>query len=401
MALALAAPAQSQVQAPDRVGDSKPPTVPTELSPRWGVDYIFDLGRFELLKLNQEEWARPFIHRAGTLMFLALRSNRLEAREIASGEVRWSYRDFATLGAAMGEWSGLLLVGADSDLVGMDQQTGSTRWKVDLDAAVAGPMEVQGNIAFIPVRPNGVVAVDLATETLLWRQKRPTPEGLTIRGQASPTYDPARRQVYLGFSDGTVMAVRPENGEIVWTIRLPEATPRFRDVDAKPALIDDGKGLFVAGYGQGVFRLDPDTGGIVYQRSLLSVTGAVRAEPLDVWVLSLGTREVVGFDVLQAQILWRTELEEGFPTAPVAAGHGEVFVGTSRGSTLLLDATDGRPLQALSPGSGASAPVYVQGEQAVMVSNKALVLVLLRGRGQNLSGPLPRDPGYPDFPPPR
>ena len=365
-----------------------------EPGPRWGVRYIVNLGPFEFLKINQEQWSRPYISRTGSRMFIGLRSNRLEAREMASGRILWTHPDFGTIGAGMAEWSDLLLVGADSDLAAVDQQTGQTRWRVDLSGSVAGPMALYGDLLLVPIRPNAVVGVDLAERQLLWRQKRPTPEGLTIRGQAFPTVDPARGLAYLGFSDGTLMAVRPETGEQVWGIRLPGGVDaRFKDVDARPWLVDEGRGLLVAGFGQGVFLLDPETGREIYSRELLGVTAVARAEPLDVWVFALGTREVVGFDPELGRVIWRYSVEKGFPNRPVPAGNGEVFVGSSRGATVLLDGATGRPLQSLSPGSGTSTPLQVRGEQAVLLSNKALVMVMRRGRGDSISGVLPKDPG--------
>jgi hypothetical protein len=50
-------------------------------------------------------------------------------------------------------------------------------------------------------------------------------------------------------------------------------------------------------------------------------------------------------------------------------------------------------LQSLSPGSGTSTPLQVRGEQAVLLSNKALLMVMRRGMGDSISGVLPKDPG--------
>lgn len=363
-----------------------------ELQPTWGVRYIVEFANFELLRINREEWSRPYIDRQGRLMITGLRSGRLEARDVARGELEWFRDDVGAVGAEMDDWQGVLLVGVDSDLVALDEDTGLEQWRLDLGGRIAGPIERAGDLAILPVRPNAFVAVDLSEPTIRWRQKRPTPDNLTVRGQAGAWIDPKRDVAALGFSDGTLLGVSLGSGDIRWVVRLGEAGEFFRDVDTTPIATDDGRALVVASYNSGVYKVDPERGSLIYERALTGVHGMVRAEPLDLLVLSTGNGEVVGFDPGPGVVRWRYLVDEGFPTRPVAAGRGQVFVGTSRGSLSLLDGRTGAPQQLLSPGSGTSMPPMVRGDDAVVLSNKAMLLVLGRGRGQSISGVLPESP---------
>ncbi|MEM1023195.1 MAG: PQQ-binding-like beta-propeller repeat protein [Myxococcota bacterium] len=362
----------------------------------WGGRYILDHGSFELLKFNREEFARPFIDQQGSYFYLGLRSERFEAREIGSGRLVWSKPDFGEVGAEMAEHDGRILVGVGAGLAAMDKYDGEEAWRIDLGGTVAGPMAVIGDRAVIPVRPNAFVAVDLADGVLLWRQKRPTPEDLTVRGQAGPWIDPSGQRVVLGFSDGSVMAARIDSGEPIWVRRLAEPAQPFQDVDTTPIGCDGGRAVLIAAYNHGVFKLSVETGAVLYERLLVGIHGQAQLDDGTV-VLSSG-QEAIGFDSAEGKVSWRFRVAKGSTADPVPAGKGQVWIGSSEGALTLLDGAKGRPLQVLSTGSGMSTPMFVRGEEAVLLSNEAMVLVLGRGRGTRISGRLPLDRPLVPFP---
>jgi outer membrane protein assembly factor BamB len=357
----------------------------------WGTRYIVPFGRFEFLKINREEWARPYIDRQSSHVYIGLRSERLEARRLGSGEVVWTKPRFGEVGSEMAETAGSLLVGQGTRLLALDKYSGELQWGLDLGGAPAGAMAVVGNRVVVPVRPNAFVAVQMpigdTDPAVLWRQKRPTPEGLTIRGQAGAYVDRRLGLAVLGFSDGTVLGVEMDSGQIRWIARLGEPAEPFQDVDTRPIPFDDD--LLVASYNGGVVRLSVADGTVRYRRPLLGVHGMTKATPGETVVMSTGAGEVLGFDGALGRVRWRVQVREGFPTRPVAAGDERAWVGTARGSVTLYDARDGRPVQVLSPGSGTSTPPFVRGDDAVLLSNKGLALILERGHTQNLSGTRP------------
>lgn len=361
--------------------------------PEWGVRYIVEFASFELLRINREEWSRPFIDRSGRLLVVGTRSGLIEARDVARGEIQWSKQDVGAVGSEMEDWKGAVLVGLDSDLVALDEDDGEERWRLELDGRLAGPVARDGDLAIVPIRPNSFVAVNLNGPEISWRQKRPTPDNLTVRGQAGAWIDARRDLAALGFSDGTLLGVSLKTGDTRWVVRLGESGEFFRDVDTTPIPVDGGRSLMVASYNAGLYKVDAERGALVYERPIHRVHAAVRAEPLDIIVLSTGDGEVIGFDPGPGVVRWRYQVNEGFPTAPVAAGDGQVFVGTSRGALSLVDGRTGEPRQLISPGSGTSVPPMVRGDDAVALSNKSMLLVLGKHRGNSISGVLPEDPG--------
>ncbi|MGF1509493.1 MAG: PQQ-binding-like beta-propeller repeat protein [Myxococcota bacterium] len=362
----------------------------------WGARYIVDLGRFEFLKINREEWSRPYIDEQSSHVYLGLRSERLEARRLGSGEVIWSRPEFGEVGAEMSEVGGLLLVGQGPRLVALDKYTGREKWAVDVGGTPSGGVAMMNDIAVVPARPNAFVGLSISAEgaSVLWRQKRPTPDGLTIRGQAGAYIHPGLELAVLGFSDGTLLGVELQSGDVRWLVRLGEPAEQFQDIDATPLPVGPNGGeILTASFNKGVYRLSVEDGSIVYMRSLKNVHGLVRAEPLETIVFSTGRGDVLGFDPDLGRVTWSLNVKDGFPTRPSAAGDGHVWVGTSRGSIHLLDARTGKPLQALSPGSGVSTAPFVRGSNAVLLSNKGMAMILAKGHSQNLSGTLPVDRG--------
>src|SRR5262249_12355668 len=137
-----------------------------------------------LLATHPEEWTSPFISLDRERLYYGTTSGLLEGRSLSSWDVLWSKKGMGSIGSSMGEYEGRLPVGAGSSLLAIDGQTGEEKARLDLAGSIGGRMVITGTVAIIPVRPNGFVAIDLAKHELLWRMKQPTPEGITVRGQA-------------------------------------------------------------------------------------------------------------------------------------------------------------------------------------------------------------------------
>lgn len=348
-----------------------------ELESLYGVTWKAELGRFVLLALRTEEWTRPCLSADGARAYVGTRTGRLEARSAQDGRILWSKPRFGDLGADMVEIDGVLLVGVDSDVAALSRGLGEERWRTRIGGRVGGPMAAFGRTVVVPVRPNGFVALDVETGERLWQVKRPTPDGLTIRGHAGPTIDSARDRVFLGFSDGALMGLELSTGRTLWTTPLGDASEAFADVDTTPVLVDGGRSVMAAGYNAGLFEIDASSGRVLSRVPVERITHLVRAG--DRLVASTGKREVLGL-TLDSEIAWRYRMRSGAPSAAAALDGGElVAVASSTGPLSILRARDGRPMQLIDTGKGASTPPAVAGRHMVLLSNGGLVLGLERG----------------------
>lgn len=376
---ALAALGQPTAAAPEAPAVWVQPEADT-LTRVFGVRYTRSYADFELLKTNEEEWTVPLISEDGVRLYVATRTGVLEALDLATGESLWKRDDLGTVGYGMAEFRGRVVLGSDSALVALDPQLGREHWRLDLDGKISAAMTLTGTVALVSVRPNALVAVDLVAQKVLWRIKRPTPDGITVRGQCTPGVDAARGRAYVGFSDGALLAVDIATGNTLWVTTLGIRKDFFADVDVTPLLADGGKALITASYNGGLFKLDAETGAKIWSQPLHRITGLVRIDR-GLLVASLGSGQVAGLYEANGKVRWRYKVKKGYPTAPVALDPGLVAVGVSKGPLTILEAVTGRPVQLITPGSGLSVPPTRSERDLVALTNEGLLLVTRRGEG--------------------
>lgn len=375
--LAAATPPASTTPPPNK-GWVQPEA--DSLSVIFGARWKLDVAEFELLRSNVEEWSRPYISVDGARAFAGTRTGVLYAVDLMTGEPLFEKKGLGAIGYEMAEFRGLLVLGSDQELVGLDQQIGGQRFAVDIGGRIGGPITISGTVAYVPVRPNTVVAVDLVAHEILWRHKRPTPDGISVRGQAPPVLDRARNVAYLGYSDGTLVAVDAGSGDVVWTATLGKPREFFADVDARPIIVDGGKSLIAASYNGGLFKLDADTGRNLWKQDVFRIMGLADVGS-GLLVASDGDGQVIGLYRSTGRIRWRYKLERGWPNAPLAVGHGLVAVAAAGGPVAFLEIATGRPKQLFSLGAGTSVPPFYREPNLVVLSNQGAFVALRYGQG--------------------
>lgn len=342
-----------------------------------GIRYLKDYNRFEPLAINREQWGRPYISKDGARLYVPDRWRVLRALDLATGALLWEKRGIGNVGPSIFEHRGLLWVGAGSELLALDPRSGEQKHRVPLEGWVGAEPVITGDLAILPLRPNSFVAIDLSTQQERWRVTRATPELLTVRGQARPTVDEARKQVYLGFSDGNLVAVSLEDGQLQWLAPLGRGRDFFPDVDAQPLLID---GLILAAsYNGGLCWVDPQSGAVKRRDpELTHITHLVEGEG-DRLFAATGDGQVIGM-TRGAQPVWRYRMDEGFAFAPKKLGPYLVF-GVADGPLTVLKQASGQPLQLINPGSGFSVSPALRGDDLAILTNEALLMVLKKGAG--------------------
>jgi outer membrane protein assembly factor BamB len=356
---------------------------PETLKKVLGVRYTRDLSTFEFFETNEEEWTIPLLSDDNVRGFVATRKGVLLAFDIHSGDELWRREDMGAVGRSMLEYQQRLILGSDSSLLALDQQIGKERWRLDLDAPVGGVMVRSSSIAVVPLRPNTYVGVDLEKGERLWRVKRPTPEGISVRGQAGPAIDRAKNRVYLGFSDGALVAVDLLNGATLWTALIGNAADFFADVDSVPLIVDGGKAVIASAYNTGLFKVDADTGAVLWKQPHTRISGLTQAGAGFMVAVS-GDRQVLGVYTENGKIRWRYKFRTGAAVDPVFIGRNQVLVGSTEGPMVVLDVDNGKPIQLVAPGSaGTSVPPAWDDPDLLVLTDKATVLVMRYGAGGN------------------
>jgi outer membrane protein assembly factor BamB len=167
---------------------------------------------------------------------------------------------------------------------------------------------------------------------------------ITVRGASEPSISGSR--LYLGFSDGYLVALNKDKGTVLWEKLLGESA-RFRDVDAKPVV--DGDKLYVASYDGQLYCLDSANGQIVWQNEEGGFTPVV----IDGGTLyySTSTRKVMALEKSSGRVLWSRDLS-GTVSGTPNVYRGLVVFGEWSGRLRALDMRTGQDVTQFSTGRG-------------------------------------------------
>lgn len=298
------------------------------------------------------------------------------ALRASTGEVRWR-KLLGSVSCAPLVDRGMLYVGTnDGFLVALDAQTGAEKWRYQSRGPIGQTPAAAGELIVFANEADQVVAVDAINGKFKWQYKTETPEEYTLRGHAGVTVD--GDLLYTGFSNGTLVALRRDNGSVAWSTSLRAEADRFMDVDATPIVLEGV--LYASSSSGGVYALDKTTGLVrwrlpFYDASMPSATGNVGGITADdktlyVTVADLG---VYALD-LGGNILWRVGARGGGePAEPVVFADMLVYSLASAG-LFIAERRTGRTLEYFDPGDGISAQPTITGDGRLFVmSNRGIL----------------------------
>ncbi|HEY4058426.1 MAG TPA: PQQ-binding-like beta-propeller repeat protein, partial [Kofleriaceae bacterium] len=233
--LATLASITACVRAPGRRADAMSAEAPEQLGEdRLSLHWKFSTAD-RLEEVQPQEYATPSIY-ADTL-FVGSANGWFYALRAATGQVRWRMHVGAVMCAPLVIGQMVYIGTADGTLLALDSQTGTEKWRY----ASRGPIEqtpsATSEMVIFANEADQVVALDSITGKFRWQYKTETPEEYTLRGHAGVTIN--GDLVFTGFSNGTLAALRKENGSLAWSTSLKGEAERFVDVDATPIVIED------------------------------------------------------------------------------------------------------------------------------------------------------------------
>lgn len=269
-------------------------------------------------------------------------------------------------------------VGAEGELAKLDETNGKEVWRIKVGEAVSGGVGAGGSLVLVGTQRGAIYAYDLAGK-LQWKSKLSsevlsapqyfdgmvivrtgdskiyginandgsrkwvydrTGPALSLRSSAGVVIDGGA--VYAGFAGGKLVAVRADNGKLLWeaSVAQPKGVTeieRIADITSLPMV--DGPLVYAVAYQGRVAAVDRKTGRVVWNRDISSLSG-LGSEDGRVFVShTLGS--VYALDYSTGKSFWRqAALKNRQLTAPVPMGTW-LAVGDVEGYVHFLSREDG------------------------------------------------------------
>lgn len=272
--------------------------------------------------------------------------------------------------AVVDERLGDVFVAAEDGRVHALTGAGESRWVESAGGPVRQTPILTDDALFLVREDDAVVAMGREEGEVFWTYRREGTVEYSIGGHAGLLFEGGR--LYTGFSDGTIVALEPSDGSVIW--ERPTAIdfePRegdarsFYDVDATPRL-QDGV-LYAASVSAGLYALDADSGTVLWREAeRLGVTGIASSGRL--LFLASVDNGLTAYDTRRREVAWHLSSENGAPTQPVVAGD-ILLVGETLGSLRALRVQTGEEVGRIDLGTGFSAPPTVVGRAGWVLSN--------------------------------
>jgi outer membrane protein assembly factor BamB len=193
-----------------------------------------------------------------------------------------------------------------AQVIALDAATGKILWRKSMAAPIHAAPTARGGRLFVITLDNKAFALDAADGSQLWTNSG-LGETASILGAASPAEDGG--VVVVPYSSGELVALRVENGLVLWTESLVtqrriDIVSSLADIRGRPA-IDRGR-VFAVSHSDLMVSIDLRTGQRVWEREIGGIESPWVAGPV-VYVVS-GNEELVAVSRDTGRILWVTQL---------------------------------------------------------------------------------------------
>jgi outer membrane protein assembly factor BamB len=272
----------------------------------------------------------------------------------------------------------LYMPAGDGSLYALRARTGEEIWKyVAGEELVTLPILIDGKL-LVASQNDTLFVIDAATGKWIWQQRRDTPSGFTLRGSATPRVQDG--VVYMGYADGSLVALKLEDGAVLWERNLSASGGnQFIDVDTSP-VVDASGHVFGASFKDGIYSLDTKTGDIAWTTASSGVTSLI---PRGDVLFTTGDGQVGAVHSQTGRALWKIDLSaKGKRNAsgrePLLSRE-LLFVPTSA-ALVIVDTSTGKVRYAWDPGKGVTATPTQAGRRVYVLSNLGTLFALrLRG----------------------
>lgn len=256
-----------------------------------------------------------------------------------SGRQVWRIEAGEKLSGGVGVGANLVLVGTASGYVLAYDLSGKILWKSKVSSEVLSVPKAAGDLVVVRAGDSRIFGLSAIDGSRKWVYQRATPT-LSLRSSAGVVIDSGA--VYAGFAGGKLIALRLEDGKIVWeaSVAQPRGVTeieRIADITSLPVI--DGPLVYAVAFQGKVAAIDRASGRVVWNRDISSYTG-MSAEEARIYI-SHANGSIYALDYSSGKTFWKQDdLLYRHPTAPLPMG-GVIAVGDVEGYVHFLDREDG------------------------------------------------------------
>jgi outer membrane protein assembly factor BamB len=316
----------------------------------------------------------------GDRVIVATLGGGVRMLDVRSGAVKWQAEIPVGVGARpLVREPFLYVAGMDARVRKLRLSTGEQLWSASLPVESTGGLSLQEGLLYVTTADDGLWAIDESTGRGLWSYRRPGPTSSvfwSLRGAATPVVSSDGRQVFAGFSDGTVVGLDAHSGETLWERGFGDRTGMFRDADLQPVLSPDGASLFVALVDGDLIALRSSNGATLWSVAVNAASAPWLDEKGEALFVAGGDGSLKKVSVAEARLLWETD-GGGRGVLSQPAGLGEVFVATtaSRGGVQVFRRDTGELAWEYVDHVSGLAPPAFDGRRLVALSGRNELLV--------------------------
>ena len=246
------------------------------------------------------------------------------AVDVKSEGSRWKFWRTHTIEGGLtggpGFGNGMVVVGGrNGEVVALDAETGAKRWSTKATSEVLSAPLVLPDRVVVRSNDGRVFGLDPADGSRKWVFDRGLPT-LTVRGNSAPVA--GQGVVYIGYDDGTVVALRSEDGLKIWeqVVAEPDGRTeldRVADIDGELQVGTDA--VFATSFHGQTVALSPTNGNPLWNRDMGGYSGvAMLADRL---LIADKDGNVWAIDRNSGSALWKQDaLARRQLTTPVVQG---------------------------------------------------------------------------------
>jgi len=304
-------------------------------------------------------------------IYIGSLSGVLVALDVKTGSRIWKVDTGGPIESRPLAKDGTIYIGnTKGKLLALDADTGALRWMYTGNDEITSRPLVYGEAIYVTTAQDTLLRLSKQTGARLGAlQLAQFSDAITLRSQADlSSYGSL---LLIALSEGSVVAYDMATDAIRWRQSLRGTTAgHLYDSDSTPLVLSALRGAVLVGtYRQGIYAIDPSHGAVVWKREGGSFTDYVEAQ--GTVYLTTADHAVEALDAATGAVKWRLAIagRDVALTNPVLLGT-QVVVGERSHGLYVIDPSSGALVGKVAVPSGVSASLWSDGKTVYVLSNK-------------------------------